>query len=176
MLFLFIYFFLNTSLHPINVKFDTKNIVRAVFAMIFQIQQMYVDTVNFCDRLYIHTHRYTINRNNHYSKVEILKAKHIVSEEVILTGGKKISLPERNVLESNEKETQEDFRRLNWIFLITRKIKASFLGMFRQNTYKESNISRLPQNLSFLGSVFSHRTKRELFVNFPGVKKKNYNP
>lgn len=67
--------------------------------MIFQIQQMYVDTVNFCDRLYIHTHRYTINRNNHYSKVEILKAKHIVSEEVILTGGKKISLPERNVLE-----------------------------------------------------------------------------
>lgn len=79
------------SLDPINVKFDTKNIARTVLAMIFQIQQMYVDTVNFCDRLYIHTHRYTINHNNHYSKVEILKAKHIVSEEAILTGGKKIS-------------------------------------------------------------------------------------
>lgn len=83
MLFLFIYFLLNTSLDPINVKFDTKNIVRTVLAMIFHIQQMYVDTVNFCDRLYIHTHRYTINHNNHYSKVEILKAKHIVSEEVM---------------------------------------------------------------------------------------------
>lgn len=30
MLFLFIYFLLNTSLDPMNVKFDTKNIARAV--------------------------------------------------------------------------------------------------------------------------------------------------